>query len=1549
MIKWDVFKYLYSNDLQNSYQTMCYYLFCQQHGINEGVFAYTNQPYIETNPISVDKEIIGFQSKFYDGNICTHSKELKELLLSAKSKYKEITRIEFYLHGEFYASSDKEKVSPKYKEELESYADTLGITIDWMVDSNLEYIINLPKNSYIKEIFFDPDCVLKKYIEILFSRTAQYIESKSSEIWYKGNKIKINIDHTIDQLDLSLSEKKQFICVQGGAGSGKTAVLKDWYLNQNNKFPILLFSPVQFDVSDAINFAGGNVNKNIFDIINLYRDERKKIVIIDSSEKITNIKYTDVFVEIIRKFYDANWQIIFSCRSAYVENLKNLLIDCGFPNDLLKIQINQISEENIKEILNDNDMALPLDGKLLFQLQNPFYLDKYIRSYNSDINKLDYDEFIKLVWNDCIRNEKIIKNSLNIKREDVFLSILNEGILKNRFYVNCGTYDGEAIECLKQDEIIALAENSNDCYVNYDIFEEWGLQRIIDNAYRQKAKVNEFYVVIGDSLAMRKAFKCFSNKKLEEGNVSYINFLYQSLNNTSISNLWKDEILVCYLKSDNAEVLLNQIKNMFSINEYELFIKALNLLLVACKCFKDEKALLYKLDRYIFLQPTGSGWLYLIKYSLKEFEDISKRNNILILLINIIHEWTVNYMEGETTKFAGTLAIKILDFIEDNDLSYMMGKNLMNNLYITIANSAKEQYEEINKILATITNTWELKRDTKYREFAEFILSESIRCTNLCVYCPDALIKMCEKCWLKIPIDKNAEFPYYISSNDEVEDWFDLNNYSSHDYFPASAFLTPILNMLRSRSIWKVVDFIIKFTNHTVECYSKSKAGNYVENLILNVDGESIEQLCDDRIWNMYRGTQVSTNLLESIHMALELFLFECAEQLGASSIRLLLKYLLKNSHSASLTAIALSVAMSYPNDLFDISYILMQTKQIFFYDIRRYVLDKNPPCVSGHGIYASLYQNERINANKRECRSKKFEEIIFNYLLVQNDLSNDMFKEIREKVFKVIDNFYEQLKYEKDNSLAMLLARIDLRTMKIEPVEINGERKMAFQSCPSRELKKISDDAQVKSQIMEESCNFMVWANKKYKRETFDKQEAYTDSKSIYNRINKILNRKEDDGLGIFDISASYQACAILIRDYNNDLTKEELKQIYCYCYEQLQLVLNHQYNFQCGDGIDAVFDTLIMFTNLSYKNENLTAEIIRAIVLLHEQRTFNYEIIKKIYINKNKETIKVILNYYIEILQIYYDDKNFKSNEKFYDKFDRLTKSLSKLDFTITNIAWFNFNDAKIEILIIFFKLLDTDEINESDLAQLLESINNKYLEARKYTAQRNQSRYISLYNFSVNIANILLNSNYNVKLLLSKIEGMLFYEDILYKILSQLIFAEDKINQHDRFWEIWNAFYPYVKLYVNKYMVQGHSNNAEINVATYFFAGNEWGEKQIQWHSFNKEDCSFIDKIIFDFKLYSITLYSISKLLNTIAFNYEEEGLEWCYNILLNNDKLKQKAWLENTSYYLLNFIQRLISKKGRKIKSDVSLRFKVVECLDSLILKGESRAYLLRENL
>ena len=76
MIKanWGIFKAKSSENPQYNFEWFCYLLFCKEYNKPFGIFRYKNQSAIETEPLEIGTEVIGFQSKFYDGTISSNQK-----------------------------------------------------------------------------------------------------------------------------------------------------------------------------------------------------------------------------------------------------------------------------------------------------------------------------------------------------------------------------------------------------------------------------------------------------------------------------------------------------------------------------------------------------------------------------------------------------------------------------------------------------------------------------------------------------------------------------------------------------------------------------------------------------------------------------------------------------------------------------------------------------------------------------------------------------------------------------------------------------------------------------------------------------------------------------------------------------------------------------------------------------------------------------------------------------------------------------------------------------------------------------------------------------------------------------------------------------------------------------------------------------------------------------------------------------------------------------------------------------------------------------------
>jgi hypothetical protein len=98
MIKpnWEIFRAKFSENPQNNFEWFCYLLFCREFNRPYGIFRYKNQAALETEPIKIGDEIIGWQAKFYDTPLSNHKDNLLSTIENTKQYYSQITKILFY-------------------------------------------------------------------------------------------------------------------------------------------------------------------------------------------------------------------------------------------------------------------------------------------------------------------------------------------------------------------------------------------------------------------------------------------------------------------------------------------------------------------------------------------------------------------------------------------------------------------------------------------------------------------------------------------------------------------------------------------------------------------------------------------------------------------------------------------------------------------------------------------------------------------------------------------------------------------------------------------------------------------------------------------------------------------------------------------------------------------------------------------------------------------------------------------------------------------------------------------------------------------------------------------------------------------------------------------------------------------------------------------------------------------------------------------------------------------------------------------------------------
>ncbi|MDE0519042.1 MAG: hypothetical protein OXH36_05770 [Bdellovibrionales bacterium] len=175
------------------------------------------------------------------------------------------------------------------------------------------------------------------------------------------------------------------------------------------------------------------------------------------------------------------------------------------------------------------------------------------------------------------------------------------------------------------------------------------------------------------------------------------------------------------------------------------------------------------------------------------------------------------------------------------------------------------------------------------------------------------------------------------------------------------------------------------------------------------------------------------------------------------------------------------------------------------------------------------------------------------------------------------------------------------------------------------------------------------------------------------------------------------------------------------------------------------------------------------------------------------------------------------------------------------------------------------------------------------------------------------------------------------------DSFISTEDKLNQYENFWTVWNLFYP-------KIVEMCKENISDFDkdiIYNYLLAGPSWKKDAKDWHTLKEREKLFFKKVSKDIGHHPSILYSVSKLLNNIGSAFRDEGIFWISDIIKNNPSLSKMELEINTVLYIENIIRGYIFENRQIIKTKSQMKQQTLIVLNFLIEKGSAIAYRLRE--
>jgi len=853
----------------------------------------------------------------------------------------------------------------------------------------------------------------------------------------------IKLERNLTSLSVTeLLNENQFIFINGKAGSGKSAYAKQ-ILESLDDTCIISFAADQLLKSSLINTLHEiNIDLSIGEIFDEFNEFSNKLIYIDSFEKLMegDAEAFRELISILRENKDI--KLITSCRSYALDILKFNYFDKQLlQNNSTVINVPELTDEELNYFakLIPELNSIVQNQHLLEILKTPKYLslaEKLISVSKNDFSQIDIVTFKNNLWKSIIGGTNGL---LEEKRQATFVNIAVKRAKNLTLLTSVNEFDHEIVYRLKSDDIL-FEENS--LYApSHDIFEDWGLSKYINLLKVENPKVDNFYSVLSNEPAIRRGFRLWVESKIEETENWIYNFVIETINNNSIENHWKDEVLIAVIKSDLCDKFLTENKEDLLVGDLKLLKKIIHLLNISGKDFNQC--------------PNNIGWDSVIKFL---YENIDKLSEIQTQILRLLFDWENILYYGkinnvETPKYVGKTVNTILNSFdegvdwmnagESNSLTekgikllYQLAEYIPDEIKILLDNLFIERQKEHYKI------------EEKKRNQIKYALSH-FHSGTLPKFFPDELISLANQKWKYKKVKSKSNFGF-AHTEYGIEHHFGLTNKHDFDSLPQSAYQTFVYKLLKYHP-WKALDFIIEFTNFCAENYInsdflKDEAFSRIADDITKIDilynNKTYTIVGSNYLWSINRGGQITVPyLLQSLVVALEKYLYEVGKVESEKADEIIQSFFDKiytKSNSVILYSVLASITMAYPKKIGDKFLPLLSDKHFFEWDSYRWINERTVgsllglPNSSWEGDLCDEERREALSWEHRQKYNKGLTGFIIQFQIYYGNFNG--------KLFELFD-YLEKKHGKKDVYFLKLLSEIDGRKQIVDEVEYDGKK----------------------------------------------------------------------------------------------------------------------------------------------------------------------------------------------------------------------------------------------------------------------------------------------------------------------------------------------------------------------------------------------------------------------------------------------------------------------------------------------------------------------------
>ena len=448
----------------------------------------------------------------------------------------------------------------------------------------------------------------------LIPQIAQILDEKiqiSKDLIDESFSYHINREYEIDRSKIIQEiEKKpnKFLCIQGEAGSGKSALCKKLL----EKEPAVLFA--RSEIFDSVTNLYEIWELNLSQLFGLL-DGKSIVIYIDALEFIADsgtVKIDLLFelFKLVSRFDCA--RIVTSCRTC--DSSAFLRIWRAF--SVVKIDVPHLNDEEISLLSKRYPIIRDKECQKSYSqlLKSPFYVDLIV-SRLRDLNEITtVSDFRNEIWNEVICvGYGILPNNVTKKQiRDTVISIVLTRANDNTVGVSCDLYNDEVIRLLKSYEVLTSC-SGNKVRLKFDIYEDIVFEHIIDEWFDDSngdrlqffEKLNE----IGRGVYRR--YQIWVENKLMSKEES-TKYLYEIIKKDNL-DYWKKQTIIGIVKSYYCGLFFDSFSSLFDYSLLHLFIDVVNK-----SCYEVSLRDINYGNYFTYLVPNGKSRKYLIGLLVKE-------------------------------------------------------------------------------------------------------------------------------------------------------------------------------------------------------------------------------------------------------------------------------------------------------------------------------------------------------------------------------------------------------------------------------------------------------------------------------------------------------------------------------------------------------------------------------------------------------------------------------------------------------------------------------------------------------------------------------------------------------------------------------------------------------------------------------------------------------------------------------------------------------------------------------------------------------------------